>query len=1105
MSPFIRVPVPEPSAADLLAAPCHGQPGHLRWHACCSTLMLAVAVLLAPKAHGEAAKAASAGQPIHVITTVAPPAPQAKPSPVAYQTSVAPRRTAEDDCIPGVNESDPTSWTLIDRCNDPKMLGVLQALVNLQRKAMREQSSRYPRLSQLEQYNDHLLLQLAELKRTVQTVRNFVTSGDVVPGGNRAAQALEQGDPLPAITLLGEMANGPATAHVMRQQASLLRLVDLARALETYEKLAKLSEGENDYVVLRNCGDLAYFSGKLTHSMLWHQKLEVWLRRAIDANPESAILQNAMLNQYDMIATLQYEAGFKEAAIENWKHAILILEKQLATTPEHVRRQLRLASLHARKGISLGQLGRDKEALVAYGNALVIRQKLLQTTPASTARQNDVVITLINLGEVHIRLEQYAEALEIYRKALALQQQMQTTPVSTLMAGIANSHSRIGELHGLLKHAPADAMTSFQAALSLQLKLVAQQAGNTSWQRDLAITHHFIADLQRKQQQYKEAMTNYQAALVIERKLIEQDASVNQWQHDMANTLSRIAEVQKLQDQKTTALASYRTELAIRQRLHARAPDNLLWQHELAANQDAIGETLTLLGQYEEALKPYQAALALRQKLPGDETVIKLRMQAASWVKLAAIQYRLGQWEAALQSNEAELGLRRKVLQLAPDEPAWQRELALMGLFIGDLQQILNHPDEALRQYREAVSQLGKLAAASSSVSDAMQSELAVGHGKIGKLLQKMDNFPAANEAFQAALAISRPLAAKHPENREMQNSLAADIAYLGNLAFQQGQISEALKHYQSSLSILVKLNLAEPKQVRWKNHMATLYMRIGDCQTALGSDIDALSNYNAALVWQQQVSSELPGAEAQVDLCNNHVRIGDMQARLGYTDATLQSFQTAHAILQPVLAREPESASLQRSMSTILLRLGDALGDMKNFAAAESHMQQALQMRQKLALAEPKDGQLQINVANTYASLAIVHEVQKHAEQAIAQLRLAQAISDQLVAKEPKNVQWQLSSAGIAGRIASVDGSSLSLPARKDLLQESIRRIKRLQQQQTLPGWASSQLSQLEKKLDDLNHPERARAAAATAATAGSPGTDVTPGSGDSTPATPK
>lgn len=1060
--------------------------------------MLAVAVLLAPKAHGEAAKAPPAGQPIQVITTVAPPAPQAKPSQVFIQTNVMPRRTAEDECIPAVNDSDPTSWTLTDRCNDPKMLGVLQALVNLQRKAMREQSSRYPRLGQLEQYNDHLLMQLTELKRTVQTVRNFVTPGDVVPGGNRAAQALEQGDPLPAIELLGKMSNGPATAQVMRQQASLLRLVDLARALETYEKLAKPSE--NDYAVLRNCGDLAYFMGNLAQSLLWHQKLETWLRQSSLAAPENASLQSALLTQYDMIASLEYEAGHKETAIENWNRAILILEKQLATTPEHVRRQLRLAALHARKGISLGQLGRDKEALVAQSNALAIRQKLLQTAPASTARQNDVVNSLVNLGEVHIRLEQYAEALETYRNALALQQQMQPTPVSTLMADIANSHSRIGELHGLLKHAPADAMTSFQAALSLQLKLVAGQGSNTNWQRDLAITHHFIADLQRKQQQYRDAMASYQAALMIERKLIEQDASVNQWQHDMANTLSRIAELQKLQDQKTAALASYRTELAIRQRLHAKTPDNLLWQHELAANQDAIGETLTLLGQYEEALKPYQAALALRQKLPGDETVIKLRMQAASWAKLAAAQYRLGQWEASLQSNEAELGLRRKVLQLAPDEPAWQRELALMGLFIGDLQQILNHPEEALRQYRDAVSQLGRLAG-TSPAPEAKQSELAVSHGKIGKLLQKMDNFPAANEAFQAALAISRPLAAKHPENHEMQSSLAADLSYLANLAFQQGQIADALKNYQSSLSILVKLNLAEPKQVRWKNYMATLYMRIGDCQTALGSDIDALSNYNAALVWQQQVSSELPGAEAQVDLCNNHVRIGDMQARLGYTDATLQSFQTAQAILQPVLAREPGSASLQRSMSTILLRLGDALGDMKNFATAESHMQQAMQMRQKLAQATPQDGQLQINVATVYASLGMVQEAQNHPEQAIAQFRLAQVISDQLVAKEPKNVQWQLASAGFAGRIASVDGSSLSLPARKDLLQESIRRIKRLQGQQTLPGWASNQLSQLEKKLDDLNHPERARATAAATATAtasaSSPGSDVTPGNG--------
>lgn len=1070
-------------------------------HAQSSRLPAWLALLLIcslPLSHTALAQENRLPSPPPVIThgapvMVAPPAP----------------RLPSADCVPELNLNQPSSWRLTDSCSDPQIHGILQQLLNQQRTRDREQSQRYPRLIVSESQNEQLYWQLPDLTRGVRAIMQMAKLPQASEAETQAASALAAGKPELAIAVLGKMATGTWAARLLRQQAALQRTIDLTKALALAEQAAALDEGHQ--FNLRNLANWAEMAGNLSRALDWHRMVARRLDSDLRLKPDNTSLLWSISHQAGIMANLEYELHHTEESLKHLQRSTEALRTMQKKSPQDVNLKRYLASGENKVGNMLASLARHEEALKPYRSALMARQQILALTPDLSRPKRDVVVSLINLAAARTTLEQYADALELYRQALPLQLSLQATTAANADwdADLANTYNRIGELGNLLKQPASEVMASHVAARTLLSALLASAdkadtATITARQRDLVMTQQFIGDLHRKQNQYTDAMASYQAALAIARKLIEQDASVNLWQHDLANTWSRMAELQKLQAQPDAALASYRIELAIRQRLHTRAPDNLLWGHELATTQDSIGEKLTELGQNQEALKAYQAALTLRQKLPGSETVIKLRMQAASWAKLAAAQYRLGQWEASLQSNEAELGLRRKVVQLAPNEPAWQREVALMGLFIGDLQQILNRPDDALRQYRDSISQLGGLAGASPA-SDARQSELAISHGKVGKLLQKMDNFPAANEAFQAALAISRPLAAKHPENREMQSSLAADISYLGNLAFQQGQISEALKHYQSSLSILVKLNLAEPKQVRWKNHMATLYMRIGDCQTALGSDIDALSNFNAALVWQQQVSSELPGAEAQVDLSNNHVRIGDMQTRLGYTDATLQSFQTAHAILQPVLAREPESASLQRSMSTILLRIGDALGDMKNFAAAESHMQQALQMRQKLAQATPQDGQLQINVATVHGSLGMMQEAQNHPEQAITQFRLAQAISDQLVAKEPKNVQWQLASAGFAGRIASVDGGYLSLPARKDLLQESIRRIKRLQQQQSLPGWASSQLSQLEKKLDDLNHPERARAAAATAATAGSPGTDVTPGSGDSTPATPK
>jgi tetratricopeptide (TPR) repeat protein/tRNA A-37 threonylcarbamoyl transferase component Bud32 len=104
----------------------------------------------------------------------------------------------------------------------------------------------------------------------------------------------------------------------------------------------------------------------------------------------------------------------------------------------------------------------------------------------------------------------------------------------------------------------------------------------------------------------------------------------------------------------------------------------------------------------------------------------------------------------------------------------------------------------------------------------------------------------------------------------------------------------------------------------------------------------------------------------ARRDLSVSYLKLGEIQARLGDTEAALKSYERYHEVITSLADADPESRGLQRDVSIALNRLGDAYMTMGNTEAALKRYQRSYEITRKLSADSPHDPQAQRDLSVT-------------------------------------------------------------------------------------------------------------------------------------------
>jgi predicted negative regulator of RcsB-dependent stress response len=301
--------------------------------------------------------------------------------------------------------------------------------------------------------------------------------------------------------------------------------------------------------------------------------------------------------------------------------------------------------------------------------------------------------------------------------------------------------------------------------------------------------------------------------------------------------------------------------------------------------------------------------------------------RAVNVIQLIAepLQYLTSVAEAAIVLHQA---LRCSEWLAADDRSnaAWQRDLSVSLVFVGNVLVAQGDAAGALKAYRESLAIAQRLAAADPSNAES-ERDLSVSHEKVGDVLMAQGDAAGALVAHRESMEIRQRLAAADQSNVEWQRDLSVSHNRMGDVLVAQGDAAGALKAYRESLEIRQRLAAADQSNPAWQRDLSVSHERVGDVLVAQGDASVALVAYRESLeIRRRLVAADPSNAGWQRDLSVSHDREGDVLVAQREAAGALKAYRESLAIRQRLAAADPSNAAWQRNLSASCWKIAGCL-----------------------------------------------------------------------------------------------------------------------------------------------------------------------------------
>ncbi len=256
-----------------------------------------------------------------------------------------------------------------------------------------------------------LYRRVSELSRVVQTVRQAAASPQASVQLQQAAAQLQLGQVDATVALLEQEAHGSAhrVAELYRQQATLLRVKDVRRALAALERA--LNFEPDDFNTLWHAGDLARVAGNTAQAQRFYERMSQMAER------------NRALS-LDSTGTAWLAVGRVDASLQSHRAALQIRQNLAKADPQNPRWQCDVALSQERLGDLHYRQGQLTSALQHHRAALDIRQRYAQSHPNEREWQKSLAMSHQKIGEVQADQGNSHEALNSQTQAMTLRRRV---------------------------------------------------------------------------------------------------------------------------------------------------------------------------------------------------------------------------------------------------------------------------------------------------------------------------------------------------------------------------------------------------------------------------------------------------------------------------------------------------------------------------------------------------------------------------------------------------------------------------------------------------------------------------------------------------------
>jgi predicted Ser/Thr protein kinase len=606
-------------------------------------------------------------------------------------------------------------------------------------------------------------------------------------------------------------------------------------------------------------------------------------------------------------------------------------------------RQRRAQALN-RLGEVLARTGRAADAEAACREAVGQFRSLASDFPAEPDFRRQEAVVRDNLGNL-LRDTRPSEAETEYRAALALRTDLaaefpDVPSYRQDLAGVRNNLALTLQAAGKL----ATAEDEYRAVLAIKDKLAADFPRSPEFRLEQAGGRANLAMLLQQKGDRKAAGALYRDAADTLAALAADHPAVPAYARERAAVLQNLAVLHLADGKPAEADAVSRDALEALRRLASAAPKVPAYRQELARAWLKRATLLQLRGSAAEADAAYGEAVALLEALSAADPAAP----DAAYELAIALQNRARLRHAAGRAADAERDWRRagellgKLERRYPDQPRYARERARgLNEMAAALAANPAGRAEAERLFHEAEAVQQDLASRHPDDAEILR-ELARTRSNLGILLATAGRTPAAEQAFEAAVKMLEPLAAK---SEEAGGELAAALANRAGLRGALGEHKTAAADWERVAGWYRPRHEAAPGDAARRGGLAESLVGWADALRKGGRRADAVARYVEA----EAAAAGEPAALAAV---RRRAWLGLAETRLEQGDAKA----AADAARAWAAAMPADAVSLVNAASVLAGAAGLAGKANDGAAIAEGYAASAVGLLRKAMAAGVKD-----------------------------------------------------------------------------------------------------------------------------------------------------
>ncbi len=225
----------------------------------------------------------------------------------------------------------------------------------------------------------------------------------------------------------------------------------------------------------------------------------------------------------------------------------------------------------------------------------------------------------------------------------------------------------------------------------------------------------------------------------------------------------------------------------------------------------------------------------------------------------------------------------------------------------------------------------------------------------------------------------------------------------------QSSAVALALQFFERAQQMAIKVAKTSRNDEQAQRDLSFSFKNIGDVQLKLGDTQAALEAYRRGLEISESLAAvDKDNATAQRDLSMSLAKLGDVQLILGDTLSALEAYKRSLTNCEALAALDKDNAEVQRDLSSYLNRIGDVELRLGNTQSAMEAYKGGLKISESLAAVDKDDARAQRDLSIAFDAMGVVQFRLGDTQAALEMYRNSLKIKESLATVDKDNASAQ-------------------------------------------------------------------------------------------------